>query len=82
MPKKKLTTKEYTYTVIYEAIKSGGYQVLVPLLPGLITYGRNFEEARKMARDAILCYIEASLKKQENIPQETGVLQEKVTVAV
>jgi predicted RNase H-like HicB family nuclease len=31
-----------------------GYQVTVPLLPGLITYGRTLSEAREMARDAIV----------------------------
>jgi hypothetical protein len=38
------------------------YQVTVPLLPGLITYGRNLEEAREMARDAIRCHVEGLLR--------------------
>lgn len=63
MPKKAFKTKEYSYTVVYELVKEGGYQVTVPLLPGLITYGRTFEEAREMARDAICCYLESLLKK-------------------
>lgn len=62
MKKKRFSTKEYSYTVIYEPIKEGGYLVIVPLLPGLITYGRNFEEAKKMARDAIRCHLEAFRK--------------------
>jgi|SRR3989441_6085570 len=37
---------------------TSGYQVTVPLLPGLITYGRTLAEAREMARDAILCHVE------------------------
>lgn len=82
MPRKKIITKEYSYTVIYESVKQGGYQVTIPLLPGLITYGRTFEEARKMAREAALCYIGASLKKKEEVPEETGILQERVTVTV
>lgn len=56
MKKKKFLTKEYSYTVVYEPAKEGGYQVAVPLLPGLVTYGRTFDEAREMARDAIQCY--------------------------
>jgi hypothetical protein len=35
-----------------------GYQVTVPLLPGLITYGRTLGEAREMARGAIRCQLE------------------------
>ena len=58
--KGKLTTKEYAYTVVYEPVGKKGYQVTVPLLSGLITYGRSFEEAREMAVDAIRCYLEGN----------------------
>jgi hypothetical protein len=34
-----------------------GYQVTVPLLPGLVTFGRTLKEAQEMARDAIECQI-------------------------
>lgn len=60
--KKKLLISEYSYTVVYEPIRGGGYRVAVPLLQGLVTYGRTFEEARDMARDAIQCHI-AGLEK-------------------
>ena len=53
---------EYGYTVIYEKLAEGGYQVLVPALPGLVTYGRALDKAREMARDAILCHIKGLLK--------------------
>ena len=77
---KKLSTKEYSYSVIYEPIKQGGYHVMVPLLPGLVTYGRTFEEARKMARDAVECYVESLAEEKEVIPEETGFLQERIAV--
>ncbi|MGC2388586.1 MAG: type II toxin-antitoxin system HicB family antitoxin, partial [Candidatus Acidiferrum sp.] len=41
----------------------GGYQVTVPLLPGLITYGRTLEEAHEMAADAIRVHLEGLRKK-------------------
>jgi predicted RNase H-like HicB family nuclease len=81
MEKKNLKTKEYAYTVTYEPVEEGGYQVIVPLLPGLITYGRNFEEARKMARDALRCHIEGLAKEKESIPQEKGIVQERLSIA-
>ena len=81
MKEKKFLTREYSYTVIYEPVKEGGFQVTVPLLYGLLTYGRDFEEAREMARDAIQCYIGGLLKEKERIPKETGILQEKMTVS-
>jgi predicted RNase H-like HicB family nuclease len=42
-----------------------GYQVTVPLLPCLITYGRTLAEAREMARDAVLCHLEGLKKDGE-----------------
>lgn len=75
-----LETKEYTYTAMYEAAKEGGYSVVVPSLTGLVTYGRTFEEAREMVRDAIRCHLEAIKKDKAEIPRETSLVQEKVSV--
>jgi predicted RNase H-like HicB family nuclease len=80
MAKKVIKAKEYSFTVIYELVKEGGYKATVPSLPGLITYGRDFEEARKMVREAILCHIEALAKEGKEIPKERGLIQEKVVV--
>jgi predicted RNase H-like HicB family nuclease len=49
---------------------SAGYQVTVPLLTGLITYGRTLNEAGEMARDAIKCHLEGLRKDGERIPDE------------
>jgi len=54
--------------------KTSGYQVTVPLLPGLITHGRTLAEAREMARDAILCHIEGLRKDGERIPDEKSTI--------
>lgn len=59
---------EYGYTVIYAALSEGGYEVIVPALPGIVTYGRYIEEAREMARDAIVCHLRGLLKDSEAIP--------------
>jgi len=59
-----------------------GYQVTVPLLPGLITYGRTLDEARAMARDAIRCHLEALRKDGERIPNEKSARKEKLSVAL
>jgi len=61
---------EYGYTVIYDQLAEGGYQVLVTALPGIVTYGRTLEEAREMARDAIVCHIRGLIKDGEEIPEE------------
>jgi antitoxin HicB len=59
-----------------------GYQVTVPLLPGLITYGRTLAEAREMAADAIRVHIEGLRKDGEPIPDERTTRTEKLCVAL
>lgn len=61
---------QYDYTVIYEELVEGGYQVIVPALQGIVTYGRNLEEAREMAQDAVRCHIRGLLKDNEEIPED------------
>lgn len=59
---------ERGYRVIYEPLAEGGFQVIVPALPGIVTYGPTLEEAREMAHDAITCHIQGLLKDNEEIP--------------
>jgi predicted RNase H-like HicB family nuclease len=77
---------EYGYRVIYEPLSEGGYQVIVPAFPEIITYGRTRAEAREMARDAILCHIKGLLKDGEEIPADPTLRKppifEKLKVAV
>ncbi len=70
---------EHGYTVIYEELAEGGYQVIVPALPGIVTYGRTIEESREMARDAIVCHLRGLLKDGEDIPEDPFARQEPVT---
>lgn len=76
---RKIRINEYSYTVVYEPQKQG-YQVVVPLLPGLVTYGPTLNEAKEMARDAILCYLEALKKDREEIPLEKSIIQERMSI--
>ncbi len=59
-----------------------GYQVTVPLLPGLVTYGRTLEEAEEMTRDAIECHIEGLRKSGEPIPNERFAHKGKLRIAL
>ncbi len=63
-------------------VREVGYQVTVPLLPGLVTYGRTLAEARAMARDAIRCHLEGMRKAGEPIPNERKAHTEKLRVAL
>lgn len=77
--KDSIAHKEYSYTVVYDRLAEGGYQVIVPALPGLVTFGRNREEAREMARDAIVCHVNGLLKDGEEIPRESPDREPLVT---
>ena len=77
---------EHGYTVIYEALTEGGYQVIVPALAGIVTYGRTLDESREMARDAIICHLRGLMKDGEEIPEDpfarTPPLTEELRVTV
>lgn len=70
----------YHYTAFFEANENGGYTVTVPVLPGLVTEGKNLEEAREMAKDAIRCYIQGLKKAREPIPVEKETAQVRLSV--
>lgn len=58
------------YTVIYTEEPEGGFTVVVPSLPGCVTYGKDLNEARKMIKDAIKLYLESLQKHKEPIPSK------------
>jgi antitoxin HicB len=73
---------EYGYTVMYEKLLAGGYHVIVPALPGIVTYGRTLDEAREMAMDAIRCHLRALLKDGEEIPENPFADRQPITEEV
>jgi predicted RNase H-like HicB family nuclease len=48
----------------------GGYTVLVPALPGCLTYGESFEEAMTMIDDAIAGWLAVALEEGFEIPDQ------------
>ena len=79
--------KTFRYNVILRPEPEGGFTVVVPSLPGCVTYGRNLKEARKMAVDAIKGYLVSLKKHKELIPTDeesffTSVDIKKVPVYV
>ena len=52
----------------------GKYMVLVPALPGCVTFGTSQAEAIEMARDAITLYVEGLAAEGEEIPEDEGAL--------
>ncbi len=56
------------YTVIYTEEPEGGFTVTVPALSGCVTYGKNLKLAEKMAKEAIVLYLESLSAHKEPIP--------------
>lgn len=49
--------KKLTYNLIFKPEPEGDFTVIVPSLPGCVTYGKNLTEAKKMAKEAIDAYL-------------------------
>ena len=62
--------KNLHYNVIFKPEPEGGFTVIVPSLPGCVTYGKDLKEAKKMAADAIEGYIASLKKHKEPIPTD------------
>ena len=74
--------RQYRYTVIFEPADEGGFVVTVPALPGLVTEGDDFEEARANAVEAIQGYLESLVKHGEEIPIDQGSITAPIEVTV
>ena len=73
---------EYSYTVLFEELAEGGYQVFVPAMPEICTYGRTLTEAREMAADAIRCVLMSARKLGEAVPEDIQPATERVAVSL
>jgi antitoxin HicB len=60
-----------TYTIELEALEEGGFSVTVPALPGCVTWGKSFDDAVAMAKEAIELWLEVLAERGEPIPEES-----------
>ena len=73
--------KVLKYDVIFKEQSVGGYTVTVPSLPGCISEGDTFEEAKENIADAIKLYVEDLAADGEEIPEgDTSVFMGQVTI--
>lgn len=72
--------KALSYRILLRKEPEGGYTVVVPSLPGCVTYGDTIEKAIEMAREAIELYMESLKKHGEEIPTEEGTLEYTLSV--
>lgn len=72
----------YTFRIILRPEPEGGYTVLVPSLPGCVTYGETIEEAHRMAKDAIEGCLAVMKEEGEEIVDDSRSLEQHVQVAL
>lgn len=68
-----------TFKVLYEPFEEGelkGYNVSVPDLPGCHTWGRDLDEAKKHALEAITLYLESLHEDGEEIPPQSAIIED------
>lgn len=72
--------RQFSYRILLRKEPEGGYTVIVPSLPGCVTYGDTIEEAIKMAKEAIEVYLESLVEHGEEIPTEEATFEYHLTV--
>jgi antitoxin HicB len=74
--------RNLTYKILLRPEPEGGFTVLVPSLPGCITFGETVEESIKMAQEAVALYLEDLQKRGEDIPEEPNMFEYSLKIAV
>ena len=71
----------YSFSVILEPQEDGGFTVLVPALPEVVTEGDNEQDALANAEEAIRAVLEYRREHGLAIPLDTPPEVRRVTVA-
>lgn len=72
--------KVLNYRILLREEEEGGFTVLVPSLPGCVTFGETIDEAIKMAKEAIELYLESLYAHNEPIPSEKRMFEYNLAI--
>jgi len=67
------------YKIMIRPETDGTYTVIVPSLPGCLTFGDTIEEALERAKEAIEAYIESLAARGKDIPVEEDQIEATIT---
>lgn len=73
--------KTLTFTVVLEPQPEGGFTVLVPALPEVVTEGDTEDEALRMVAEAIRLALDYRRDNGLEIPEDSAPRVKKVVVA-
>ena len=74
--------QKLSYRILLRPEPEGGYTVIVPSLPGCVTYGKTVREARAMAADAIQAYLASVRKHGERIIDDAETFEGTLQVSI
>jgi predicted RNase H-like HicB family nuclease len=63
-----VVTRTLSLTGVYEPVEGGWVQASIEELPGVITSGKTYEEARELLLDALLEYLLAGERTEPSTP--------------
>ena len=72
----------FTFQIVFRPEPVGGYTVIVPSLPGCITYGETLDEAKAMAKEAIELFVETLQERKEEIIDDTHTFDTRLQITV
>lgn len=72
---------DLSYTIQLRPEPEGGFTVLVPALPEVVTYGIDEDEALRMAHEAIALALEVRREDGDEIPADIVPLTRTVSIA-
>ena len=75
-------TEELSYTLQLRPEPEGGFTVLVPALPEVVSYGTDEAEALAMARDAIELALAVRRDEGDEIPNDVVPLTRTLTISI
>jgi len=58
----------HSYYAIFDPAVEGGYDVSFPDFPGCVTFGKSFEEAKRMAAEVLELWLEELSAQRAPIP--------------
>jgi antitoxin HicB len=69
-----------SYRILLRKEPEGGFTVIVPSLPGCVTYGETMDEAIEMAKEAIELYIESLEAHDDQVPNDSQMFEYTVVL--
>ncbi len=71
-----------TYKLQLHKEKEGGYMVIIPSLPGCITYGKDINDALTMSREAIELYIDEMEERGIILIDDSELMEYTMTLEI